>query len=375
VSQPSNAGLAEVIAQVDPLWRPFCDRISRADFWQLAAKTAIEESTPYIESRRGRLSVLEDGSLDVVANPKKDKDADGVQAVRRRLRRLLKGDALLEHFVLPFRWGRQDATNCTLLRDRQASGERGPAEIQRVLMTNLGLDVPEAVALMGAHTLGRCDMNNSGYNSTWKDRPDLFTTAYYKLLVVARWDRVAMTNPHTGERIYQWNINHKSSRDQNAMMLAADMQLIYGINPQEVPLAFGETCGPLATEEDLEAKMTKPRCMRTSSVYPTLNFDKYALEFAEGTTATQDEPGASKWLTVFARAFQKMGEAGYDQTALQCIKCPPPAHCPTCAEDVLCGNNSVAGSAAVAVVDSSATISHVGALALLIVLALALVLY
>ena len=146
-------------------------------------------------------------------------------------------------------------------------------------------------------------------------------------------------------------------------------------------MAFGETCGPLATEEDLEAKMSKPRCMRTSAVYPTLNFDKYALEFAEGTTATQDEPGASKWLTTFARAFQKMGEAGYDEGTLQCLKCPPPAHCPACGEDVLCGNNSVAGSgsATLGLGDSRATVPLVGALApplaLPVVLALSLALH
>ena len=43
-----------------------------------------------------------------------------------------------------------------------------------------------------------------------------------------------MTSPHTGQRIYQWNINTKSNRERYAMMLAADMQLVYGINPEEV---------------------------------------------------------------------------------------------------------------------------------------------
>ena len=40
------------------------------------------------------------------------------------------------------------------------------------------------------------------------------------------------------------------------------------------------------------------------------NFSRWTLHFAEGNTATQDEPGASRWLVAFANAFRIMGEAG-----------------------------------------------------------------
>lgn len=41
-----NAGLAEVIAQVDVLWSPVCHLVSRADYWVLAAKLSVEITSP-----------------------------------------------------------------------------------------------------------------------------------------------------------------------------------------------------------------------------------------------------------------------------------------------------------------------------------------
>lgn len=201
------------------------------------------------------------------------------------------------------------------------------------------MNARHAVALLGAHTLGRCDKNNSGYNSTWKDRGDLFTTAYFKLLLVGQWKRVQMVSPHDKSRIFQWNHVTKSNREQWAMMLASDIQLVYAIDPEKQDKeAFASNCGPL--DKEAGKKDASLKCPTTSSVYQSLPFDTYTREFAEGDTASHDEPGASKWLVAFAEAFRMMTEAGYAETDLRCPSCPPKI-CTNCPQQVLCGSGAV----------------------------------
>eukprot|EP00930_Biecheleria_cincta_P086016 TRINITY_DN75386_c0_g1_i1.p1 TRINITY_DN75386_c0_g1~~TRINITY_DN75386_c0_g1_i1.p1 ORF type:complete len:514 (-),score=72.00 TRINITY_DN75386_c0_g1_i1:4-1545(-) len=317
----SNAGLDVVIAELDTLWLPFCDKISRADFWVLAAKTVIEESTSYVPSQFGR-------------------NVNAVDGGSHGSRRLLKGEAILDGFVLPFRYGRQDVSSCSVSgKARLPSAEKGATQIQTYIMQKFNLNARHAVALLGAHTLGRCDVNISGYNSTWKDRGDLFTTAYFKYLLVGQWKREQMVDPRSGQALFQWNHQTKSDREQWAMMLATDMQLVYAIEPENRSnQAFAIECGPLDKESD---KSLDLRCPTTGSIYPSLNFETYVQEFAEGETATHDEPGASKWLVAFAEAFRKMTEIGYDsQVDLHCAECPPEI-CSSCSQDVLCGSGEV----------------------------------
>ena len=155
LANTGNAGLEPIIEAVDELWMPFCSEISRADFWALAAKTAIEESTPYVGSEYGRNVNLAGCDLST---------GDGCTHGEQGRRTLLRGDAVLDDFVLPFRYGRIDVPACGVpAAGRLPDSESGPAEIEEKIMSKFGLDARRAVALMGAHTLGRCDVNNSGY--------------------------------------------------------------------------------------------------------------------------------------------------------------------------------------------------------------------
>lgn len=113
-----------------------------------------------------------------------------------------------------------------------------------------------------------------------------------------------MVSPHSAQQLYQWNHVTNSNRERHAMMLAADMQLVYGIEPsQQAQQPFAAECGPLDRESRKRLEM---RCPVTGEAYPHLAFQQYVAEFAEGETATFDEPGASKWLTAFADAWKNM---------------------------------------------------------------------
>jgi hypothetical protein len=69
---------------------------------------------------------------------------------------------------LPFQWGRLDNDNCT---PETAATHRLPAstgcqQVEDTFITRMGLTWTDAVALMGAHTLGRASLDASGHGKT-----------------------------------------------------------------------------------------------------------------------------------------------------------------------------------------------------------------
>ena len=62
----------------------------------------------------------------------------------------------------------------------------------------------------------------------------------------------------------------------------------------------------------------------------------YAEKYFEGHgVAPNDLPGSARWLSVFARAFNKLSSVGYSKQQLQCAKCQIPT-CSTCGQKELC---------------------------------------
>lgn len=94
---------------------------------------------------------------------------------------------------IPFRTGRED----------MPSGETSPpdgrlpgadmgsrvatAQHVRDIFYRMGFDDREIVALLGAHALGRCHTDRSGYWGPWTFAENTFSNEYFRLLVEERW--------------------------------------------------------------------------------------------------------------------------------------------------------------------------------------------
>jgi len=104
------------------------------------------------------------------------------------------------------------------------SAQGGASEILTFLSTNLGLTMPETVALMGGHTVGRAAVSESGYGGVWKGRADTFSTGYYLSLLSVGWRRADSTSRITGKSINQWN----GPPNSGTMMLNSDMEVSGG---------------------------------------------------------------------------------------------------------------------------------------------------
>ncbi|CAM9709062.1 unnamed protein product [Chrysoparadoxa australica] len=165
----ANAGLGKAVARMEPIKKAF-PSISYGDLYTLAGIQAIEDmGGPKIGWRSGRLVV--DGSP---------------PPVEGRLPAADKGNPM-------------DTA----------------AHLRQVFTTQMGFNDQEIVALSGAHALGRCHLNASGYEGPWTPTPTMFNNAYFVLLKNLKW------TPRKWEGPFQY-----SDASGQLMMLPSDLVLL-----------------------------------------------------------------------------------------------------------------------------------------------------
>lgn len=179
-NHPSNAGLDTIWCtecKLRELYRDKYPHLSRADFWIAAANAVIRQTSI-------------SNSLD-----------------------------LRETFV----WGRKDLSVC------RGSGLRLPQstgcdEVEDVFLERMGLTWTDAVALLGAHTLGRGDRRFSGHEGSWSssaNEAQVFDKKYYEAFFTETWRPRNM-----GEDNQDWTTGNGDTR----MMLNTDMCLVFDID-------------------------------------------------------------------------------------------------------------------------------------------------
>eukprot|EP01099_Mayorella_cantabrigiensis_P000316 TRINITY_DN1148_c0_g1_i1.p1 TRINITY_DN1148_c0_g1~~TRINITY_DN1148_c0_g1_i1.p1 ORF type:complete len:303 (-),score=63.58 TRINITY_DN1148_c0_g1_i1:69-977(-) len=163
-SHAANAGLHIAQDLLQPIKQKY-PTISHSDFWAFAAGVAIEE----------------------MGGPK-----------------------------IPFRPGRVDAKEVTesAPEGRLPDGDKG-ADHLREIFYRQGFNDQEIVALSGAHTVGRCHPDRSGFEGPWTREPLKFDNTYYVDLLHKKW---TLSKSSTGLPQYTDGEGH--------MMLIADMALV-----------------------------------------------------------------------------------------------------------------------------------------------------
>jgi len=166
----ANAGLGVARALLEPIKKANPD-ISYADLWTLAGCVAIEEmGGPKIAWRPGRSDAADGKSC----------PPDG---------RLPDASKVHDH-----------------VRD---------------IFYRMGFDDREIVALLGAHSLGRCHKDRSGYDGPWTHAPTTFSNEFYRLLLAEKWTPRKWTGPKQFEN---------SSSGADLMMTPADLSLVQDPN-------------------------------------------------------------------------------------------------------------------------------------------------
>lgn len=88
---------------------------------------------------------------------------------------------------IPFRAGRQDKDVAACTPDGRLPDAAQAQDHLRNIFYRMGFNDQEIVALAGAHALGRCHSNRSGYEGPWTFSPTVLTNDFYKLLLDEKW--------------------------------------------------------------------------------------------------------------------------------------------------------------------------------------------
>jgi len=152
VDNPSNGGLSDLVEQLETLYQDegYSSLISRADFWALAGIAAVDKG---------------------IENANEDCDSD---------------DCAVPDSGLVFQWGRQDCSTSPYTTDDVGlpGSTLDHDGVMDFFATEFGFDENQTVALMGAHTLGQMNAENSGHSGVWTvGEANDFNNQYFKDLV------------------------------------------------------------------------------------------------------------------------------------------------------------------------------------------------
>jgi cytochrome c peroxidase len=121
---------------------------------------------------------------------------------------------------IPWKGGRTDYVDDSKLppRGRLPDGAKG-ADHLRWIFNRMGFNDQEIVALSGAHNLGRCHSDRSGFDGAWVNNPTRFSNQYFRLLLSLHWKEKVLKNG-----IKQF-VNFDEDTGNELMMLPTDIAL------------------------------------------------------------------------------------------------------------------------------------------------------
>jgi len=216
-----NGGLSDCLASGQNLglvYAKYCTTLSLADFIVLAAEAVM--------ILRSQCNPVYYDSRVVPPNCSNTDCGDQKYATSYNVPFCSAGKLDMTYMASQFRYGRVTNTQCSWAHGRLPNVADGCTANQDVFITRMGLTWEEVTALMGVHTLGSAEINNSGYNGWWSDvqNSSFFNNDYYVSLLTKGWAPQLAVNGNP--RKSQWTRTDGASGNVQ-MMLDTDMCLVY----------------------------------------------------------------------------------------------------------------------------------------------------
>ncbi|KAK1755309.1 cytochrome c peroxidase mitochondrial precursor [Echria macrotheca] len=117
---------------------------------------------------------------------------------------------------VPYRPGRSDRDMAACTPDGRLPDAAQGQDHLRNIFYRMGFNDQEIVALAGAHALGRCHKDRSGFDGPWTFSPTVLTNDYFKLLLNEKWQWKKWDGPK----------QYEDKSTKTLMMLPADMALV-----------------------------------------------------------------------------------------------------------------------------------------------------
>ncbi|EPE08941.1 cytochrome c peroxidase [Ophiostoma piceae UAMH 11346] len=121
---------------------------------------------------------------------------------------------------VPWQGGRTDFVDDSKLppRGRLPDAAQG-ADHLRHIFNRMGFNDQEIVALSGAHNLGRCHIDRSGFDGAWVNSPTRFSNQYFRLIRNLEWKPKVLTN---GVKQFTY---YDEDTETELMMLPTDLAI------------------------------------------------------------------------------------------------------------------------------------------------------
>ncbi|KAI1437097.1 peroxiredoxin [Xylaria sp. CBS 124048] len=111
-------------------------------------------------------------------------------------------------------------------RGRLPDAAQGAAHL-RAVFGRMGFNDQEIVALSGAHNLGRCHPDRSGFDGKWVNNPTRFSNQFFRVLLAneKEWKRKKLSNG-IEQFVYEEEATAQGEKEEGLMMLPTDMSLL-----------------------------------------------------------------------------------------------------------------------------------------------------
>jgi hypothetical protein len=240
----SNDGLQEVVGQLNDMYfsNGFDQIISKADLYVLAGNVATQYAS----------MVPDPPALTTLDKPP-------------------------HTLMLPFRYGRVDAFSCNdagWLPESDITWD----EMFALFGGRFGMSIKEAVAILGAHSGGRCPYSVCVFVGGWTDTQSSFSNEYFKILAQGRF----VNNNQSAVWV---------SNETETIMLMVDVESLFVTN--------SDGQGSCNVVDSLEETSKCPFQSQSVSAY---------LDFAVNIT---------RFYKKYSSAWQKMTELGYTDTMFE----------------------------------------------------------
>jgi len=287
-----NAGLDYIKGLLAPIYEKYDTYLSLGDFWVIAANTALEVSR-------------------------------------------IKGTTM----DFDFKYGRPDhadCDNCLLaVSDRLPNSELSTDHVLEVFEERMGFSKEEIVTLMGAHSLGRAQFNNSGYEFIWDQTMSKLDTRYFIAILSFPWCRYVVDETggtYEGTEHHEWRVPNEMSEaadfytNTTPKLLNTDLCMAFDIGDGDD--VNEQTCPTVCMEDDIwngctnaRSEGTTVRMCQESTTSPTSPSGKLTVcnKQANGMRQYVEQYAADStgelFIPAFAAAFKKLTELGVSDLA------------------------------------------------------------
>ncbi|KAL7480887.1 hypothetical protein ACHAW6_008801 [Cyclotella cf. meneghiniana] len=261
-SNPSNKGLPESVWCKSCLLRRLYEErynfLSRADFWIASANAVIRQT-----SESNALNLRE-----------------------------------------TFRWGRKDKPSCRGSADRLPDSQ-SCKDVESAFLTRMGLEWKDAVALLGAHSLGRGSADFSGHEGTWVDNAhdaQMFDKQYYEELVFNAW-----RPRNVGQENQDWTTGNNMKNQR--MMLNTDICLVFNIDNNILCCTKTDDVFQNGQSKCMDVNLARLQCPLYSKQDRRWAATEAVVEYIGGSRGSRNnEP----FYNAFAAAWAKATTNGWD---------------------------------------------------------------